>query len=105
MNESRVAPVKEGEVYDVTINSVGGKGDGIARIKGFVVFVPQTKQGDNVKVKIVKVLPSVAFGEVLATLTSAPVERRPKFATISQEELQNIPERSSSSQYQDTEDF
>ena len=33
------APVKMGETYVVSINSMGEKGDGIARVKGFVLFV------------------------------------------------------------------
>ncbi len=63
--EQRFAPVKEGEVYDVTIEAVGEKGDGIAKIKGFVIFVPNVKQGDQVKIKIGRVLRKVAFGEVV----------------------------------------
>ncbi len=63
--EQRFAPVKEGEVYDVTIEAVGEKGDGIAKIKGFVIFVPGVKQGDQVKIKIGRVLRKVAFGEVV----------------------------------------
>src|SRR2546426_8851865 len=33
------APVEEGQEVDVTIDSVGKRGDGIARINNFVVFV------------------------------------------------------------------
>ena len=38
-------PVVQGETYEVTITSVGDKGDGIAKIKGFIVIVPGTKKG------------------------------------------------------------
>lgn len=58
------APVKQGEVYDVNIEAVGEKGDGIAKIKGFVIFIPGVKQGQQVKIKINRVLRKVAFGEV-----------------------------------------
>ncbi|MDD4306757.1 MAG: TRAM domain-containing protein, partial [Methanosarcina sp.] len=44
--ESRSVPVEEGEVYDVTIQDIARQGDGIARIEGFVIFVPGTKVGD-----------------------------------------------------------
>ena len=57
-------PVREGQILDVKIEGVGGKGDGIARHKGFVIFVPHTKTGDEVRIKITKVLPKVSFGEV-----------------------------------------
>jgi len=45
-------PVKEGETYDVEIKEVGSKGDGIARVKNFVIFVPDTKQGEKCKIRI-----------------------------------------------------
>lgn len=59
------APVKTGEEIEVKIEAVGEKGDGIAKVKGFVIFVPNTKQGDTVKVRITKVLRKVAFAEVV----------------------------------------
>ena len=36
-------PVKEGEEYTVTVETVGRKGDGIAKIHDFTVFVPNTR--------------------------------------------------------------
>lgn len=59
------APLSVGDTYDVSIEDVGREGDGIARIEGFVVFVPNTKKGDNVKVRISKVSRRVGFGEVI----------------------------------------
>ena len=59
------APVNVGDELDLTIEAVGEKGDGIAKVKGFVIFVPGTKQGEIVKVKINKVLRKVGFGEVV----------------------------------------
>ncbi|MBI5391485.1 TRAM domain-containing protein [Candidatus Woesearchaeota archaeon] len=58
------APVKVGDEVDVKIEAVGEKGDGIAKVKGFVIFVPNTKQGDEVKVRITRVLKKVGFAEV-----------------------------------------
>lgn len=60
----KVAPVRVGEEVDVTIEAVGAKGDGIAKKEGFVIFVPNTSTGDNVKIRITKVLSNVAFAEV-----------------------------------------
>lgn len=57
------APVEAGESYDVTIEDIAREGDGIARIKGFVIFVPQTKVGDEVTIKITKVTRKFAFAE------------------------------------------
>ena len=67
MNEQS-APVRVGETFDVAINSIGGKGDGIAKVKGFVLFVANTQKGDYVKVRVTKVLPTVGFAEVVEKL-------------------------------------
>jgi len=56
-------PVNEGEEYDVEINEVGTKGDGIARVKNFVIFVANTKEGEKCRVKITMVRPKFAVAE------------------------------------------
>lgn len=58
-------PVEEGKVYDAKIEDIGREGDGLARIQNFVVFVPGTKVGDEIKVRITKVHRRMAFGEVV----------------------------------------
>jgi len=64
--ESYDAPVAEGTEYDVTIEDIAKEGDGIARVQGFVVFVPGTKVGDNVKIKVDKVMRRFAIASVAA---------------------------------------
>lgn len=59
------APITVDETYDVTIEDVGREGDGITRIEGFVVFVPNTQKGDNVKVRVTKIARRVGFAEVV----------------------------------------
>lgn len=103
MDGERVAPVKAGETHEVSIDSVGGKGDGIAKVRGFVIFVPNVKKGDFVKIRITKVLQNVGFGEVVEKLDRPP-QRTSKFVTISPEELRrNEPE--AESHYEETDDF
>ncbi|BAW28625.1 TRAM domain containing protein [Methanosarcina thermophila] len=63
--ESSSVPVEEGEVYDVTIQDIARQGDGIARIEGFVIFVPGTKAGDEVRIKIERVLPKYGFASLV----------------------------------------
>lgn len=70
------APVKEGEEYDVTISEVGSRGDGIARVKNFVVFVPNTKKGDSVKIKITQLKGRSAVGEVVGKGTATETEEK-----------------------------
>jgi predicted RNA-binding protein with TRAM domain len=56
-------PVKVGEEYDVEISEVGTRGDGIARVKNFVVFVNGAKQGEKTRIKIKEVRNRFAIGE------------------------------------------
>jgi predicted RNA-binding protein with TRAM domain len=64
--QEKVAPVKVGESYDVSIDDVAKEGDGIARVEGFVIFVPQTKVGDKVKITVNKVMRKFAIAEKAA---------------------------------------
>ncbi|WP_456373983.1 TRAM domain-containing protein [Methanocaldococcus sp.] len=56
-------PVKKGETYTVTIEDMGKGGDGIARVDGFVVFIPKTQKGDTVTIKVTSVKSKFAFAE------------------------------------------
>jgi len=64
-------PVKEGEEIDVTIEAVGEKGDGVAKQKGFVLFIPNTKAGERVRIKVTRVLQKVGFGQVIGPALTA----------------------------------
>ena len=66
-DDAGISPVNVGEELDVKIEAVGEKGDGIARKDGFVLFVPNTQEGDQVKVRITKVLRRVGFAEVIGS--------------------------------------
>lgn len=65
-------PVREGEELDVIVEAVGEKGDGIARRKGFVLFVPNTKAGDEVRIRVTKVLAKVGFAEKIGEAQKRP---------------------------------
>ena len=48
-------PVEVGKEYEVDIIEISRKGDGIARVQGFVVFVENAKVGNKHKVKVTDV--------------------------------------------------
>jgi predicted RNA-binding protein with TRAM domain len=58
-------PVEVGKEYNVSISDTSRRGEGIARVEGFVVFVPGTKQGDNVRIKVTQVSERFASGQVV----------------------------------------
>ena len=88
------APVNVGDEIDVKIDAVGEKGDGVAKIKGFVIFVPNTKEGETVKIRITKVLRKVGFGEVIGK-SEGPVEEKTAEESDESEEENEEPEEES----------
>ena len=48
-------PVDVGKTYDVDINEITAKGDGIARVQGFIVFIENGKIGNKIRVKVTEV--------------------------------------------------
>jgi predicted RNA-binding protein with TRAM domain len=59
-------PVEEGEIRDVTIETVGDQGDGIAKVeRGYVVIVPGAGPGDEPTVEIETVRQNVGFASVV----------------------------------------
>ena len=106
----RFAPVKVGDEIDVKIEAVGEKGDGIAKKDGFVLFVPNTKEGQDVKIRVTKVLRKVGFAEVVGEggpqEGEAPQEgeQQPR-ESEQQAEQEPSAEESEESKVEDTEDF
>jgi predicted RNA-binding protein with TRAM domain len=83
-------PVEVGKEYNVEIAEVGAKGDGIARINNFVIFVPNTKQGEKVKIKINSIGRSFAIAEKVSSASteseeSEEEEEAPEEESVSEE--------------------
>src|SRR2546427_569796 len=64
-NRFRPKTGEEGKEYDVDIKEISRRGEGIARVEGLVVFVPKTKPGDDIKIKITRGSNRFASGEVI----------------------------------------
>ena len=56
--------LKEGNVYEVMIKDIGKRGDGVAYVDKFIIYIPGAVKGSTVKVKIEKISGTVAFGRV-----------------------------------------
>ncbi|SFL67779.1 Predicted RNA-binding protein, contains TRAM domain [Halogranum rubrum] len=58
-------PVEEGDVREVTIETLGEQGDGIAKVeRGYVIIVDGGQPGETVVVDIQTVRENVAFAEI-----------------------------------------
>jgi predicted RNA-binding protein with TRAM domain len=89
------APVKVGDELDVTVEAVGEKGDGVVKVKGFVLFVPGVKQGENIRIRVNKVFSKVGFAEKIGEAG--------KKEETTQETTEQMEETEESTE--DTEDF
>ena len=58
------AVLAEGKGYEVMIQDIGKKGDGIAKKDKYIISVPGTTKGAIVKVFIEKIAGTVAFGHI-----------------------------------------
>ncbi len=104
--ETRAPPVKVGEELDVKIEAVGEKGDGIAKKNGFVLFVPNVQNGDEVRIRVTKVLRKVGFAEVIGK-AQGPVggsSPRPR-PEVTREDAKEIAGDEDLESGEDSEDF
>lgn len=58
-------PVELDKEYEADIEDISRRGDGIARIEGLIIFVPNTKRGEHVKFKVTRVASRFAIGELV----------------------------------------
>ena len=59
------APLAEGDRLSVTVEDQGREGDGIAKVEGFTLFVPETTAGDEVEIEVVDLKPRFGFARVV----------------------------------------
>jgi predicted RNA-binding protein with TRAM domain len=64
-------PVEVGKEYNVTISDTSRRGEGIAKIDGFVIFVPGTKMGQSARIKVTQVSERFASGQIVEGTSSA----------------------------------
>lgn len=60
--------IEKNQEFEVEISGMASEGQGIARVNGFVVFVPFAIVGEKVKIHIIKVTKSFAVGKIIEVL-------------------------------------
>lgn len=68
-------PVEKNKEYIVDIIDNGFEGEGIAKIDNFTIFIPGAIKGEKIKVLIVKVLTSHAFGKIIEIIEKSDVRQ------------------------------
>jgi predicted RNA-binding protein with TRAM domain len=61
----QACPVRVDGKYDVKIEEIGKRGDGLARINGFPCFVPNARVGEEVTIRVQRIHGNFAEAEVL----------------------------------------
>ena len=64
-------PVEKNKQYIVDIVDNGFQGEGIAKIDDFTIFIPNSIVGEKVKIVIVKVLSSHAYGKIVEIISKS----------------------------------
>ena len=62
--EEQAARIEEGKIMEVYIEDVGRKGDGVARLDNYIIYVSGAMKGQTVKVRIEKVAGTVCFAKL-----------------------------------------
>lgn len=83
-------PVNVGEEYDVEITETGSRGDGIARVKNFVVFVDGAKQGEKVRIKITDVRGRFALGQKVGAAKEGATTEPESATDVTEAEIEKV---------------
>ena len=73
--------VEKNKIYVVDIIDNGIEGEGIAKIDNFTIFIPGAIMGEKVKILIVKVLASYAYGKIIEIVEKANKRVEPDCTT------------------------
>ena len=73
--------IKKNQEYIVDIIDNGYEGEGIAKIDTFTIFIPGAIKGEKVKIIIVKVLSSHAFGKIIEVIEPSKDRQEPDCKT------------------------
>jgi len=61
---SKRCPVGLGEELEVDVTELSPKNEGIAKVQGYVVYVPNAKPGEHVKIKITRIINKAADAQI-----------------------------------------
>ena len=79
--ELKNIPVQKNKEYIVNIIDNGFEGEGIAKIEDYTIFIPGAIKGEKVKILIVKVQASYAFGKIIEIIEKSEYRIEPDCAT------------------------
>lgn len=73
--------IRKNDEYTVEIIDNGFEGEGIAKIDNYTIFIPEAIQGEKIKILIVKVNSSHAFGKIIEIIKQSNFRRNTDCST------------------------
>ncbi|MTW86316.1 23S rRNA (uracil(1939)-C(5))-methyltransferase RlmD [Virgibacillus dakarensis] len=73
----QTAPVKKNETITLTFEDLTHEGNGVGKINGYPLFVPNALPGEEAKIKVVKVNKNYGFGKLLELTKESPERVEP----------------------------
>ena len=70
--------LRENHIYTGTVEGYSSEGLGIVRLDGAVVFVPRTVRGEEIDLRITKVMKTCAAGEIVKIKKPSPERMKPE---------------------------
>ncbi|NLK98641.1 MAG: 23S rRNA (uracil(1939)-C(5))-methyltransferase RlmD [Epulopiscium sp.] len=70
-------PISKNMHFEMTIEDIGSKGEGIGKINDFTVFVEGGLPGDKIEVRIVKVKKTYGYGKLIRIIEASPMRVTP----------------------------
>ena len=70
--------LEKGSIYTAVIDGYSSEGLGIARVNGAVVFVPHAVRGEEIDLRITKVMKTSCAGEIVKIHDPSPERMEPE---------------------------
>lgn len=64
--------ILKNQIYELAIDGMTSEGNGVGRLDGYTVFVPDTAEGDSCRVRLVKVQKNYGYGRLEELLSPSP---------------------------------
>lgn len=70
--------IEKNQFYSASVADFGCDGEGIVKLDGYTVFVPGALKGEDIELKIVKVLKTHGYGKLMKVNRPSPFRREPQ---------------------------
>ncbi len=77
MTKQLELPVQKNEEVELDITGLTHEGDGVGKVEGFTLFVPQALPGERIKAKVLKVKKNYGYAKMIEMVESSPHRLEP----------------------------